>query len=85
VISEVVPNSNKQQHATTARVQTTVKTQQKTEPPSSAWTIHEETQGIKIVLIIFFKTLSHLFSNTIIDSSCNSTSFYSIFFSTNTK
>jgi hypothetical protein len=87
VIPETVSNSNKQ-HTTMSvapsRVQNSVKTQnsqqQKIETPS-AWTTHEQPQGINIFLIVFHRTTNvcfFLFSGTIIDSSCNNTSFCSI-------
>jgi hypothetical protein len=53
VISETVPNSNKQQHTMSVpppRVQNSVKSQQKIEPPS-AWATHEQTQGFKFFRI----------------------------------
>jgi len=94
VIPETVQNSNKQHTATAvpARVQNSVKPQtsqqQKLETPS-AWTNHEQAQGINIFLI-FFPHINRgfyfiFFSGIIINPSCNSTSFCSIFFSLNTQ
>ena len=83
VILETVSNSNKQQHTTNVpapppRVQNPVKNQ-KIEPPS-AWVTHEQTQGMQFLFITLY-TITDLFSDTTINSSCNNTSFCSIVFS----